>query len=434
MGRAELQLGQVGDIFYRRVKNSAGKATGWRAAGFWRRPTDGMILERGRTGRSKEAAKALLKAYVEELNTQLLGSDQITRNTKIPVLADLWIAECEQDEGIGRETVERYRAEINPSKPRFKKDGTLDRRYKPDMLTIKTQFENVSIWEVGTPRYVLHEQAILAQGHHQKAKFHRTIMSGMMDLAVRHGAILPGQHPIACLKPIRTERGNPVALLQEQLVALRAQLRAWQRGEEIPGTPAYTTGPHRDPHVVWIGDMLLATGARPGEALAFRKCDVHRPTKPGERWKIDIVGTVQKARGHGRGTHRQEYTKTGEDGKRTVYLPNFAVALLISLGAEDWAEDDETPIFPARNGNWRDSNNFRRSWRSARGETFAHVVPKTFRATVATLIAEEYDPAQAGLQLGHRVGSKVTEEYYIAKKQLAPDSTPALDKFVGDAA
>ena len=62
------------------------------------------------------------------------------------------------------------------------------------------------------------------------------------------------------------------------------------------------------------------------------------------------------------------------------------------------------------------------------------MVPKTFRATVATLIAEEYDPAQAGLQLGHKPVSKVTEEYYIAKKQLAPDSTPALDKFVGDAA
>ena len=217
----------------------------------------------------KEAAKALLKAYVEELNTQLLGSDQITRNTKIPVLADLWIAECEQDEGIGRETVERYRAEINPSKPRIKNDGTLDRRYKPDMLTIKTQFENVSIWEVGTPRYVLHEQAILAQGHHQKAKFHRIIMSGMMDLAVRHGAILPGQHPIACLKPIRTERGNPVALLQEQLVALRAQLRAWQRGEEIPGTPAYTTGPHRDPHVVWIGDMLPGHRGAPGRGTGI---------------------------------------------------------------------------------------------------------------------------------------------------------------------
>ncbi|MGF6881594.1 hypothetical protein ABIA39_002284 [Nocardia sp. GAS34] len=45
-------------------------------------------------------------------------------------------------------------------------------------------------------------------------------------------------------------------------------------------------------------------------------------------------------------------------------------------------------------------------------------MPKTFRATVATLIAEEYD----------------SEAYYIARKQQAPDSTPALDKFVGDAA
>jgi integrase len=161
--------------------------------------------------------------------------------------------------------------------------------------------------------------------------------------------------------------------------------------------------------------MLLATGARPGEALAFCKRDVHRPKKAGERWKIDIFGTVQQARGKGRGTYRQTYTKTGEDGKRTVYLPNFAVALLISLDAEDWAQDDKSPIFPDRNGNWRDPNNFRRSWRSARGENFAHVVPKTFRATVATLIAEEYDTAQGGRRLGYKTGSKATEEFYIAK-------------------
>ncbi|WP_280242970.1 hypothetical protein [Nocardia abscessus] len=56
---------------------------------------------------------------------------------------------------------------------------------------------------------------------------------------------------------------------------------------------------------------------------------------------------------------------------------------------------------PNRDGGIWDPDNFNRQWRQARGEKFAWVTPKTFRKTVASLIANQYDPQAADQQLGH---------------------------------
>ncbi|NKY60806.1 tyrosine-type recombinase/integrase [Nocardia flavorosea] len=427
MPKQELALGELGDISYTAIRKG-GKITGYRARARWRRPTDGEILPKERSGKSKGAAKTALKKYVTELNEYAAGgSETITRDTKIPVLADLWLAECELDEGMDDASVERYREEIEPTEMRYRKDGSPDRRVKPDALKIKTAFANISVWELNTPRYDRHEKAILATGAKQKARFHRIIVSGMMDLAVRHGAIKPGDHPVRSLKAIRRERKNPRALEQGQLSELRAQLRAWLRGEAIEGTEAYTHGPARDPDVVRIGDLMLATGARPGEVLGFRKCDIHLPASPGDPWLVDVFGTVKPDR-NGK-LNRVPHTKTGEDGKRTVILPKFGVAVLAEMGAYEWEPGDESPVFPSRAGTWRWPANFRRSWREARGSKFAWVEPKTFRKTVATVIADEYGHERAGAQLGHTPGSKVTQLSYIQRALLVADSTPALDRF-----
>ncbi|MGX1772005.1 hypothetical protein ACWIGW_07800 [Nocardia brasiliensis] len=430
-GRPEMALGDLGDISFTAIKKN-GKVVGYRARGRWRQPSDGVILQKEKSGPSKTAAKAALKDYVKYLNEQAGGgSNLVTPDTKIPDLADLWLKECEADDGIDSDTVDRYREEIEPSVPRLRKDGTPDARFKPGTLRVKTAFANLSVKDLTAPRYDQHEKAILAAGFKQKARFHRVIVSGMMDLAIRHGAIKPGDHPVSGTKPIRRDRTNPVSLKQEQLEGLRAQLRTWLRGEAIPGTPAYTHGPARDPDIVRIGDVMLGSGARPSEALGFRKCDVHRPKRPGDPWVVDIFGTVKQG-GKGVGAYRQAHTKTGDDGKRSAILPSFTVAVLIEMGAEEWDEDDESPVFPSRAGGWRSPANFRRTWRDARGETYAWVVPKTFRKTVATVITREYGIGQAGLQLGHRRGSKVTEEHYVERELLVPDSSAALERFAGE--
>ncbi|MFI6043363.1 hypothetical protein ACIA8C_17140 [Nocardia sp. NPDC051321] len=48
------------------------------------------------------------------------------------------------------------------------------------------------------------------------------------------------------------------------------------------------------------------------------------------------------------------------------------------------------------------------------------------------MITREYGIGQVGLQLGHRHGSKVTEESYVERELLVPDSTAALERFAGE--
>ncbi|MFI6212539.1 hypothetical protein ACIBCD_11105 [Nocardia brasiliensis] len=100
-----------------------------------------------------------------------------------------------------------------------------------------------------------------------------------------------------------------------------------------------------------------------------------------------------------------------------------------SIGA---ASPHTNLVFPDHNGNIRDPHNCRRTWRQARGSDCAWITPKTFRKTVATVITHEYGVGQAGLQLGHRRGSKVTEEHYVERDLLVPDSSAALERFAGD--
>ncbi|TDP29740.1 tyrosine-type recombinase/integrase [Nocardia ignorata] len=428
-GRPGLELGELGDISYTAIKNASGKVTGYRARARWRRPTDGVILPKEKTGQSKSAAKAALKKYVDELNQSAgPGSSLVTPDTKIPVLADLWLAECVLDDSINDASIRLYRTQIEPSERKLKKDGTPDMRVRPDALKVKTVFANLTVRELTAPRYAAHEAAIIAQGMKSKAAVHRVIVRGMMDLAVRHGAISPGAHPISSLKALRIKVPTVRALTFEELSRLREQLRAYSRGEAIEGGPA-KTGRRRAAHLVPMLDMMLATGARPGEILGLRKCDVHRPERVGDPWVLDIFGTVKYGDS---GVYRQPHTKTGPEGNRSVVLPRFAVAILLEMGAAFWDADDESPAFPTRNGTFRGSSSLSKPWNSARGEEFGWVSRKTLRKTVATIIAEEYGVDHARRQLGHRKGSKVTEQHYVDQPTLAPDSTPALERFRGE--
>ncbi|MFD3594251.1 tyrosine-type recombinase/integrase [Nocardia sp. NPDC058640] len=387
-------------------------------------------MPKEKTARSKSAAKSALKSYIDKLNKSAgPGSSLITPDTKIPVLADLWLAECERDEGIDAESIEQYRGQINPTERRLKKDGTPDRRVDPDSVRIKTAFAGLSVRELTAPRVAAHEALILARGTKSKLKLHRIILKGMMNLAVQHGAILPGAHPVMALKPLRGSSPSVRALTMVELVELRAQLRAYSLGEAIEG--GAKAGRRRAPHLVRVLDMLLATGARPGEILGLRRCDVHRPEVVGDPWVLDIFGTVKRRpKGEG-GTFRQAHTKTGPEGNRSVVLPKFAVSIVLEMGAAFWEPDDESPMFPTRTGGWRLPSDIRTPWNEARGSRFGWVQQRTLRKTVATIIDAEYGADQAGRQLGHRKGSKITEMHYIDRPVLAPDSTPALERFNG---
>ncbi|WP_228001726.1 tyrosine-type recombinase/integrase [Nocardia australiensis] len=168
--------------------------------------------------------------------------------------------------------------------------------------------------------------------------------------------------------------------------------------------------------------MALGTGARPGEVLAIRWCDLDLAAPVP---LLTICGTV--IRNSTKGLHRQDWTKT-DAGYRTVLLPQFVVDTLRRVKLEATTNELDL-VFPDRKGGVREPHNFRRTWRQARGTTFAWITGKTFRKTVATLIAEEYGPAQAASQLGHADGGDVARKHYIDKPSQVDDFTPALDRF-----
>lgn len=84
-------------------------------------------------------------------------------------------------------------------------------------------------------------------------------------------------------------------------------------------------------------------------------------------------------------------------------------------------------VFPSARGTVRTPANFRRTWRTIRGDDYAWVTPHNFRDTAATIVAEELGADAAAAQLGH-TDAKITRVHYIEASPLAPDATAALDR------
>lgn len=414
MGRSRTRLEHCGDISYTAVRK-AGKITGWRARAMYR-DIDGELRPVERTGASKSKAKDRLTEALEDRYRATGVDAKITGDSTLLEIAAEFIIECELDPGRSRRSIDVYKQELYAADINDKRTTATDSKIIVAMGAIRAR-------ELTTPRVDMHINSILLAGSPSKAKRHKMILENMMALAVRHGAIK--DNPVKDMRTIRSNRGKTTALEVQQLQSLRTHLQMWARGEAVPGCPAFKSGFPRNPKLVHAANLLLGTGARPGEILGLRRCDIDMT---GSIWTARICGTLVYIKGES--TARQDYTKTGETGARVVSLPGFAMETLIALGAMKWELGDEELIITDRNGNPWNMNNFRRLWRQARGSDYAWVTPKTFRATVATLIAAETDVATAAHQLGHVIGSKVTEQHYLVRNQLAPDSSSILDKAV----
>ena len=99
-------------------------------------------------------------------------------------------------------------------------------------------------------------------------------------------------------------------------------------------------------------------------------------------------------------------------------------------------------VFPGRDGGPRTTANTRRQFRDAREhvvkdkvtgvpdgpqDMFAWVSPKTFRKTVATLLADEGGVEVAADQLGH-TSPEITRKHYWHKQRSGPDVRHILNK------
>ena len=173
------------------------------------------------------------------------------------------------------------------------------------------------------------------------AKSCRSVISGVMGLAVRYGAIMA--NPVREVERIEAKpRREPRALTMAERVELLKQLQADEKARR------------RDlPDLVFF---MLATGVRIGEALAVVWSQVDF-----EAGTVQITSTLVRVKGEGllrKGTKSRA-------GERTLPLPASAVAMLrrrFMTGARL-----DQPLFPDVNGGFRDPANVRRELREATG-------------------------------------------------------------------
>ncbi|WP_051026884.1 tyrosine-type recombinase/integrase [Nocardia higoensis] len=210
------------------------------------------------------------------------------------------------------------------------------------------------------------------------------------------------------------------------LPEFRAQVRAWARGEAVPGTPAYTSGPARDWTVVWVVDLITGTGMRPHEVFAVLLDDIDLDaTDP----YLDVTGTLIEVKGAGAGGWVRKPAPKTDNGWRRILLPDYTVVSLREAIKDLEVFGQPNPmglLFPARNGSVRNPNNFGRTWRAARGENFAWVTPRTFRKGVATAVDHASgDPERAARQLGNT--REVAKTHYIDVPETVPDNRAVLE-------
>jgi integrase len=354
------------------------------------RDYDGTTRDVEATGPTGPAAVRALQVKLRDRIAP--NNDEITRETRVNTLADLWLQEIIAEERVTPQTIDRYTTSLR--------------------TVIRPAVGNLRVSEatVGRLDKVLRD---VAKDRPSAAKGAKVALGQMFALAVRYGALVT--NPVRETGRLRKSRRTVVALEPEQLDEVRAAIRKWQR--PTPGK----SGPRQTGDLADIVDLLFATGARIGEVLALRWEDL---ALAADRPTLTICGTIVYVKG--KGFFRQAWTKT-DAGHRTVVLPSFAVGMVMARKITA-ADNPHDAIFASRRGTWLSPQNVRRQWRQARADTgLEWVTPHTARKTVASLIDKESNAKDAAGQLGHEDES-ITKKHYIVKPAVAPDSSHILEK------
>ena len=381
MPRPPLPIGTYGSISVRVDKS------GSYIAKVRFRDADGVTRAVERAGRTATIARNKLLTVLGERTGPNTGSG-LSGESTFKEAATLWLATVEEGADTGElsgNTAQLYELQLwNHVLPAL---GALRLR------------------EVTTPRVDDFLRATRIGKGVATAKTCRTVVSGVMGLAVRYGALQV--NPAREAARVRGDRRrSPRALTAEErerwLAALEADSRAVRK--DLPDLTRW----------------MLATGLRIGEALAVSWSDVDLEARTVEvDWKLIRI--------KGEGLRHVRRLKGGDD--RTLPLPQFAVDMLRRRLA---GSSGRGPVFPDALGGWRDPSNTSRDLRTARGTAgFTWVTSHVFRKTCATILDEAGLSARAiADQLGHARPS-MTQDVYMGRKVINPQTAAALDAALG---
>ncbi|WP_344024845.1 site-specific integrase [Pseudonocardia kongjuensis] len=340
-----------------------------------------------RTAQSRAAAENALRIALRDRGRVSRGGE-INRDSTVAEVGELWLAEIDRAVRLGKRsptTSEAYRYRWD----RHVRDGL-------GMLRVR---------ELTVSRL----DRLVVQVHDRygvgAAKTTRTVLSGLVGLAVRHDAL--DRNLVRDVRRIENATSTARSLTTAQAVDLRAKISADPKSREWD--------------LVDFTDFMLATGLRIGEAAA-----VTWPALDLDAGTVEVRGTVVRVKGEGLQIKPRPKSKSGY---RTLELPAWAIAMLRRRRAESVPNDWDV-VFTAPLGGLRDPSNTQSDLRKIFDRAgYEWVTSHVYRKTVATLMDEAGLTArQAADQLGHAKVS-MTQDNYFGRKIAQTGAANVLEIF-----
>ena len=388
MARSPLPIGSWGLIrTYPVTTPGMSKPKRYRAVANYR-DFDGVTRVVEASGRSATQASQNLRMRLQS-RTRASGHGELTGMSRFSDAAVLWAERMKEMVADGRRspgTIETY-----------------ERQLRNHVLPAMGE---VRLGEVTTPQVDRVIASIKRKVSPATARSCRSVISGVLGLAVRYGAIT--HNPVREVERIESRpKRQPRALTAEERLDLLRQLQADEKARR------------RDlPDLVFF---MLATGVRIGEALAVVWSQVDW-----EAGTVQITSTLVRVRGEGllrKGTKSRA-------GERELPLPPSAVSVLRRRFMSGARLDQ--PLFPDVLGGFRDPANVRRELREARGEeALAWITSHSFRKTTATILDDAALSARlVADQLGHARPS-MTQDVYMGRGAVDSQAAQALELALG---
>lgn len=352
------------------------------------RDFDGTTRQIRRTGRTATSAKNAVKEAVRD-RLGINGDGEIGPDTRVRDLADVWWKEYRASKPIPAGTINRYRSVLE----NHIKQGIGDRRIRECTVSSLDKFLKVKTREIG----------------YSSADIASVLLRGMFGLAARHDAI--DANPMLSVAAVPKPKSTPTAFTLEDVAELRKILRAWDQGTDKRGMPRVSD--LADPV-----DMLLGTGARPGEIFAIEWDLIDLTSTPA---RVALTSTMAKDE------NGRWFLQRDRKNHRniSVPLPKFVTQMLIRRRIDAVS----SLVFPSSTLTKRIPDNFRTQWhRALEGTRFEGRLPKEFRSTVATLLRDEVGIEAAQHQLNH-AHLATTEDNYAVPMTFLPDHTSVLEQF-----
>jgi integrase len=346
------------------------------------RDFDGVVRPVSRFGASRAKAEAALKQALRDRYGT--GAGEITGETLLRRVAEVWLSEIEARD-LASSTKELYR-------------DVVERRLNPGVGALRVREVSVATAE----RFI---KTVLTNTGASTAKTTRTVLSGVLGLAVRHGAL--ARNPVRELSRISHPRKTVRTLSHDEAVSLLDKVRTDPEAARLDL-----------PDLI---ELMLGTGVRVGEACALRWAAVDL-----EGATVEVNATTVRSKMAG--LHIQEQPKSAA-GRRIIALPTYVVAMLSRRAADPTLTNDAGVVFPSPYLQLRDRSNTTADLRRVLDNAgFEWVTSHTFRKTVATWLDEAGQSArQIADQLGHSRPS-LTQDVYMGRKVIGIEAAKILQK------